>query len=79
MKRWRAPGLPEILASLGLAVWSGDVLGKPGPSEYFSVSPLILESQESFFFFMALACGFYRRTLEKVSLRGKMDLAMTLG
>lgn len=71
-KRSKAPGVPESFAAACLAIWGGDLLGKPGPSEYFSVSPLILMSQESF---MALARRFYRRTLENVLLWGKMDLA----
>lgn len=32
-----------------LAVWRGDLLGKPGPSKYFSVSPLILSLRKAFF------------------------------
>lgn len=47
-KRLKAPGLPESFAAACLAAWRGDLLGKPGPSKYFSVSPLMLKSQESF-------------------------------
>lgn len=71
VKRSKAPGLPGSFSPACLAIWGGDLLGKPGPSKYFSVSPLILKSQESF---MALARRFYRRTLENVLLWGKMDL-----
>lgn len=78
MKSLKAPGLPENFACLALC--RGDLLGKPGPSEHFSVSPLSLKSEESCFFFFFLLHGFlahrfYRRTLENVLLWGKMDLA----
>lgn len=55
---------------LGPAVHGG-LLGKTGPSQCFSVSPLFLRKA----FFMVLARQFYGRTLENVSPRGKMALA----